>query len=222
MATKKVKEPTVPTRAEIIEQYADYCLTHGSKPATVYKFAKDNGYNEGEFYKHFPSFEVLEHSYFVEMFNHAVELQEQSPAYAAYTGVEKLSAIYFTFFEIATANRSFVVYSLGEGSNALKNLMKLRELRKVFTEYAAAVLENPVDLKHPRAEKIQKDALKEGAWVQFLSIFKFWMGDTSASFEKTDVFIEKSVKASNDLVYNSPINSLVDLGKFLWKEKFTV
>ncbi len=222
MATKKVKEPTVPTRAEIIEQYADYCLTHGSKPATVYKFAKDNGYNEGEFYKHFPSFEVLEQSYFVEMFNHAVELQEQSPAYAAYTGVEKLSAIYFTFFEIATANRSFVVYSLGEGSNALKNLMKLRELRKVFTEYAAAVLENPVDLKHPRAEKIQKDALKEGAWVQFLSIFKFWMGDTSASFEKTDVFIEKSVKASNDLVYNSPINSLVDLGKFLWKEKFTV
>jgi AcrR family transcriptional regulator len=222
MATKKVKEPTVPTRAEIIEQYADYCLTHGSKPATVYKFAKDNGYTEGAFYKHFPSFEVLEQSYFVEMFNHAVELQEQSPAYAAYTGVEKLSAIYFTFFEIATANRSFVVYSLGEGSNALKNLMKLRELRKVFTEYAAAVLENPVDLKHPRAEKIQKDALKEGAWVQFLSIFKFWMGDTSASFEKTDVFIEKSVKASNDLVYNSPINSLVDLGKFLWKEKFTV
>lgn len=188
MATKKVKEPTVPTRAEIIEQYADYCLTHGSKPATVYKFAKDNGYNEGEFYKHFPSFEVLEQSYFVEMFNHAVELQEQSPAYAAYTGVEKLSAIYFTFFEIATANRSFVVYSLGEGSNVLKNLMKLRELRKVFTEYAAAVLENPVDLKHPRAEKIQKDALKEGAWVQFLSIFKFWMGDTSASFEKTDVY----------------------------------
>lgn len=222
MATKKVKEPTVPTRAEIIEQYADYCLTHGSKPATVYKFAKDNGYNEGEFYKYFPSFEVLEQSYFLEMFNHAVELQEQSPAYAAYTGVEKLSAIYFTFFEIATANRSFVVYSLGEGSNALKNLMKLRELRKVFTEYAAAVLENPVDLKHPRAEKIQKDVLKEGAWVQFLSIFKFWMGDTSASFEKTDVFIEKSVKASNDLVYNSPINSLVDLGKFLWKEKFTV
>lgn len=222
MATKKIKEPTLPARTDIIEQYADYCLMNGSKPASVYKFAKDNGYDEAEFYKYFPSFEVLEQQYFTDMFNHAVELQEQSPAYAAYSGVEKLSAIYFTFFEIATANRSFVVYSLGEGSSHLKNILKLRELRKVFAEFAGAVLQKPLDLQHPRADKLQKDALKEGAWLQFLSIFKFWLKDTSPGFEKTDVFIEKSVKAGNDLVYNSPLGSIVDLGKFLWKEKFTV
>ncbi len=45
------------------------------------------------------------------------------------------------------------------------------------------------------------------------------MDDTSASFEKTDVFIEKSVRASFDLIDTTPLKSLVDLGKFLYKEK---
>jgi len=222
MATKKEHQPTPITKSDIIDQYADYCLMHGHKPASVYKFAKDNGYEEAEFYKYFTSFDTLERFYFTEMFNHALETLETSPAYGEFGGLEKLSAFYFTFFEIATANRSFVVYSLTEGSGVLKNLMKLRELRKEFTVYAQAVLDKPFETQYPRADKLQQDALREGAWLQFLSIFKFWLKDTSPGFEKTDIFIEKSVKASGDLVYNSPLQSLFDLGKFIWKEKFTV
>jgi hypothetical protein len=49
---------------------------------------------------------------------------------------------------------------------------------------------------------------------------KFWMDDSSASFEKTDIFIEKSVNASFELMNIKPIQSLVDLGKFILKENF--
>jgi hypothetical protein len=112
---------------------------------------------------------------------------------------------------------------MNEGGSLSKNLLKLKELRKEFTVYAQAVLDKPFDLKQsPRADKFQSDSLREGAWLQFLSIFKFWVQDTSPGFEKTDVYIEKSVKASADLVYNTPLKSLFDLGKFIWKEKFTV
>jgi ubiquinone biosynthesis protein COQ9 len=45
------------------------------------------------------------------------------------------------------------------------------------------------------------------------------MNDESSNFEKTDVFIEKSVKASFDLAYNIPTQSIIDFGKFLWKEQ---
>jgi len=225
MANKKIitTEPLQFTKADIIEKYSDYCLMHGHKPATVYKFAKDNGFEEAEFYKYFASFDTLERFYFVEMFNHALETLEVSPTYNDFNGVEKLSAFYFTFIEIATANRSFVIYTMNEGGSLSKNLLKLKELRKEFTVYAQAVLDKPFDLKQsPRADKFQSDSLREGAWLQFLSIFKFWVQDTSPGFEKTDVYIEKSVKASADLVYNTPLKSLFDLGKFIWKEKFTV
>jgi hypothetical protein len=205
----------------IISNYSDYCLMHGKRPDSVYKFAKENGFEEARFYEFFSSFKQLEHVYFAEMFNHTLELLEPTPSYSEFNGVEKLSAFYFTFFELATANRSFITYVMEEGGHRLRNLSKLRELRSEFIKYAEAVLDKPFAVQHPRADKFQGNALREAAWMQFLSIFKFWMDDTSPGFEKTDIFIEKSVKASSDLVYNSPLQSLFDLGKFIYKEKFT-
>ncbi len=220
MATKKAAPQPV-TKDLIIDKYADYCLMHGTPPASVYKFAKENGFEEAEFYNFFTSFEALERFYFAEMFTHSLQTLQQSPSYADFSGVEKLSALYFTFFEMATANRSFVLYSLGNGYN-MRALTKLKELRSLFTDFAEKALEKPVELPHEKLEKLQEKGLREGAWVQFLSIFRFWVKDTSPGFEKTDIFIEKSVKAGADLVYNTPLQSLVDLGKFMWKEKFTI
>ena len=48
---------------------------------------------------------------------------------------------------------------------------------------------------------------------------KFWMDDTSASFEKTDIFIEKSVNTSFDVLNVIPLKSIIDFGKFIFKEK---
>jgi hypothetical protein len=219
MAVKKIIQLS---KSDLIDKYSDHCLMNGHKPASVYKFAKENGFEEAEFYKYFTSFESLENFYFAEMFNYTLVALNQSPSYLAFSGVEKLSAFYFTFFEMATANRSYIIYSMEEGGNKLRNLKKLKTLRTEFLQYAEAVLEKPVHIENERANKMQGEALREGAWLQFLSIFKFWVEDTSPNFEKTDVFIEKSVKASSDLVYNSPLSSLLDLGKFVWKEKFTV
>ncbi|OYQ47468.1 heat-shock protein [Flavobacterium cyanobacteriorum] len=218
MSPKKVIPPA---KERILSLYTDYCLMNGKRPATVYKFAKENGFEEADFYKHFSSFETLENHYFTEMFSHTVVTLNQSPSYHEYDGVQKLSAFYFTFFEMATANRSFISWLLKDNGNGIKNLARLKGLRKEFLAYASAVLEKPFELKEKRLEKAQEKGLTEGAWLQFLSVFKFWLDDTSAGFEKTDIFIEKSVKASADLVYNSPLQSLFDLGKFLWKERFT-
>jgi hypothetical protein len=45
------------------------------------------------------------------------------------------------------------------------------------------------------------------------------MEDSSPSFEKTDIYIEKSVKVTFELIAITPIDSLIDFGKFLFKEK---
>jgi hypothetical protein len=218
MATKK---NIIVGKTGIISHYSDYCLMNGKRPDSVYKFAKENGFEESHFYQFFGSFDALEQQYFAEMFVHTLEIMEQSPAYASYNGTEKMSAFYFTFFELATANRSFIIYTMEEGGNRLRNLVKLKELRKLFVQYAETVLEKPFKVEGDKVNRIQDKAIREGAWMQFLSIFNFWKQDTSPGFEKTDIFIEKSVKASSDLIYNSPLQSLVDLGKFVWKEKFT-
>jgi hypothetical protein len=120
---------------------------------------------------------------------------------------------------MATANRSFIIYLLKQDKNPMKNLGKLTKLREVYLEYALTILEKPIKIDQESVVKIQDKVLQEASWLQFLSIFNFWMNDTSSNFEKTDVFIEKSVKASFDLAYNIPTQSIIDFGKFLWKEQ---
>ena len=49
-------------------------------------------------------------------------------------------------------------------------------------------------------------------------VLKFWIKDSSKGFEKTDALIEKSVQAAFEVFDNTSVDTLVDLGKFLWKE----
>ena len=95
----------------------------------------------------------------------------------------------------------------------------LTELKKSFSEYIENLNIQTIDLKEERLEKLQLRSLKESAWLQLLVTIKFWLDDTSSSFEKTDIFIEKSVKASFDLIDTTPLKSIIDFGKFLFKEK---
>jgi hypothetical protein len=46
------------------------------------------------------------------------------------------------------------------------------------------------------------------------------MEDKSPGFEKTDMAIEKSVQTVFELFDNTPLDRIIDFGKFLWKENF--
>ena len=216
MAKQKAKKIT---DEMIISLYTDYVLLHGKKPNSVYEFAKKNEFEEVEFYTYFSSFEALEEHYLTEMFDYSLNLISKSKDYENYDASQKLSSFYFTFFEMATANRSFIKYLMESGSFPLKNSKKLKSVRYQFLDFVKNILETPYKTESQKFARIQNRIVNEGAWVQFLTIFKFWMDDKSKGFEKTDIFIEKSIRASFDIVYNVPIESLVDFGKFLWKER---
>jgi hypothetical protein len=118
-----------------------------------------------------------------------------------------------------TANRSFTVALLKEDKNKLKSLSKLTELRKHFKQFFDTLEIEKIDLKQDKLVEIQEKTMSKMAWFQFLFTLKFWIEDTSLSFEKTDIFIEKSVNTSFDLMDIAPLKSLIDFGKFMWQEK---
>jgi hypothetical protein len=206
--------------ATLIDLYMDYVLTHNHKPKSVYAFAKDNSFEEQQFYEFFGTFEALEQSIFKVFFDNTHSVLEKSEDYATFDAQNKLLSFYYTFFEMLTANRSYVVHALGESNkNSLKSLKSLAELKKSFSNYIESLEIKTIDLKQEQLLKLQSRGLKESAWFQLLVTMKFWLDDTSPSFEKTDIFIEKSVKASFDLIDTTPLKSIIDFGKFLYKEK---
>jgi len=207
------------TQTDIIAYYMDYVLMHDHKPKSVYAFAKDNNFDEAKFYEFFGSFEALEQSIFKVFFDNTHKALKQSEDYQNFDARNKLLSFYYTFFENLTANRSYVVHALGNHKNTMKSLKTLAHLKSSFTAYVENLGIKTIDLKEERLDKIQNRSLKESAWFQLLVTLKFWLEDTSPSFEKTDIFIEKSVRASFDLIDVTPLKSIIDFGKFLYKEK---
>lgn len=210
------------TKENVISFYMDYFLEHNKKPNSVYQFAKLNNFEEAEFYKHFTNFETIDETIFEVFFEQTLQLLQKSDEYESYDAKTKLLSFYYTFFEILTANRSFVVAVLHHDKNQLKNIKKLGLLRKHFKHFFQSLEIDLLDLQQEKLMEIQEKSRSEMAWIQFGMLLKFWIDDTSSSFEKTDIFIEKSVNASFDLLDIKPLKSLFDLGKFMWKEKVSM
>ncbi|HEX8017247.1 MAG TPA: TetR family transcriptional regulator C-terminal domain-containing protein [Flavobacterium sp.] len=215
MATKKNNI----TRDDIVSKYMNEVLEKGQKPKSVYHFAKENDFTEAEFYAFFGTLEGLEKEIFRLFFVNTIDLLNKNTDYLEYDMKNKMLSFYFTFFEILTANRSYVLQSLKLDRNPLKNLVQLTSLRDSFKEYVSEILTDDYRLELEKLQKFQEKAIQESAWLQLMLTIKFWKDDESAAFEKTDIFIEKSVNASFELMNVAPMNHLIDLGKFLFKEK---
>lgn len=192
---------------------------HNHQPKTVYAFAKANNFEEQKFYDHFGSFEAVENHVFTSFHHNTVAVLEKSEDYQSFDARNKLLSFYFTFFENLTANRSYVIYALEDHKSDMKSLTLLKDLKRVFTTYISNLDIDLIDIKQEQIDRIQQRGLKETAWFQLLLTMKFWIDDTSPSFEKTDIFIEKSVNTSFDLLNVAPIRTLIDFGKFMFKEK---
>ena len=210
------------TQNKLVQFYMDYVLEHNHAPKSIYTFAKSNGFEEADFYQFFANFEVLESAIFSLFFTNTLETLESSKDYPTYDSRNQLLSFYFTFFEKLTANRSYVVYALNESSNQLENLKKLKGLRSKFLNYIDQLDIEVLQIKNKQLEQIKDSIVQETYWIQLMLTLKFWLDDTSTSFEKTDIFIEKSINASFDLINISPLKSFVDFGKFLIKEKISM
>ena len=207
------------TRQIIIGFYMEELLNKGYKPKSIYAFCKAFNFNEELFYKEFASFESLEKEIWNEFIFKTLEILASDENYTNYLAKQKLLSFYYTFFEMLSANRSFVLMILQDKMKNPSTQKKLSGLKKNFIQYITNLDINILEIKNETLDKIKDRTFHEGAWIQLLYTIDFWINDESKEFEKSDVFIEKSINATFDLIDTTPAKSVFDLAKFLWKEK---
>ena len=214
MNQKEIKE-----KLFIVSSFMDSTLLNENYPMSVYNFCKKNDIEEKTFYKYFGSFDAVKKMIWQSFYDNAISLLEKDKDFRDSSPKEKLLSFYYTFFEILLLNRSYILFVLSKEEKILNKISDLKTLRINFKAFATELIEEgnaekPSYLQHP--PKI----FSEAAWVQLGFLLKFWVDDTSESFEKTDQAIEKSVQTAFDVFENTPFSTLIDFGKFLWKEKF--
>jgi len=135
---------------------------------------------------------------------------------------EKLLNFYYIFFENLNLNRSLVLQLLGNKKNlsALRRLSSIKTLHRKFLQSIDFEQLAIIEKSSEHLKKFGEKSREEVLWLHFISIFDFWTKDQSPEFEHTDVFIEKTIDTGFELVYNAPLKKILDVGKFLWKERF--
>jgi AcrR family transcriptional regulator len=202
---------------EILSAYSEYVIEHNARPHSMASFAKKLEISESYIYKYYANFKKMESEIFKHFIDNAIELADKNAENSEHQDSrESLLTFYFTLTEVLKANRSLVVFMLPMERASISQLQVLKSAKSSFLKFIEKLdLETPA-LSFIPDYKMKEKALETAAWMQFCSILLYWLKDTSADFEKTDVFIEKSLKLSFDLAESSVIESMVDLGKFMF------
>ena len=207
------------TASEIITLYMDYVVENNSKPGTVEEFAQLHQFDDVIFYEYFTSFNDLEKNIYNVLFENSLVILKQNPEYYSFSKKDKLLSLYYTIFENLALNQEFVKQNLKGLENQLKALSTFSLFKKSFTSFIDELNLETISMNVDSIETIQKKAIKESAWIQFLFILKFWLEDASEAYEKTDILIEKSINTGVELLDTKSLYNIIDLAKFLYKEK---
>jgi hypothetical protein len=218
-ATKKSKsKKTDSVSATSIQlAYREYVLTEGRQPASVFKFSKDNGMTEVEFYAHFASFEAIEKAIWQGYVVDTKKRLEADEAYLQFTSREKILTFYFSLAELLKTERSFVLHQLNSVKNTASTPGFLKSFKASFEEWINGVLSEGKGTGEIASRPYIDDRYSRLFWMHLMFILKFWSKDESPNFEKTDVAIEKSVTLAFDLIGKGILDNALDFGKFLYQ-----
>jgi len=218
-ATRK-KTNTKDYRKLIIDGFVTHLLEHGSMPASIFKFAKELDMKEEVFYTYFTSFEGVKSDIWVRIFEDTLEAVATQEVYKEYAVREKFLSFLYTWIEELKKNRSYLLILYQDQATAFKTLPSdAREFKEKFTDFASELILEGKETQEIASRPFITEKYDEALWLQVAFVFRYWMSDRSANFEKTDAAIEKSVNLAFDLMGKSALDSFLDFAKFLYQTK---
>ena len=218
--SKKKNKSTDGIKGKLESAYREYVLIHGTQPPSVYKFCLDLGITEDEFYSHFGSFEGLEKSIWKGFIDEVIVRLESDKTFSTFNTQEKVLAFYYTLLEIFKSSRSFIVNQLSNHKKLEVIPAFLKDFKSRYEEFIGGVLNegltNGEVAKRPYLDKRYPQLF----WAHFALLLLYWKDDESPSFEKTDAYVEKSVRLAFDLIGKGVVDSALDFAKFIYQSKF--
>ncbi|PJJ79690.1 TetR family transcriptional regulator C-terminal domain-containing protein [Mucilaginibacter auburnensis] len=203
------------TKETIKKAFIDYVLTEGKRPNSVYVFAKKQKMSEADFYDLYASFDAIEEGIWTDIGQTVISEVKAQDVWAGYAAREKALSFFYSFFELLKRDRSFAVYSLKHAPKGLQTPKVFEGLKNLFLNFSDEILNEGLESGELSDRKFFAKRYKDALWAQLVFVLHFWIKDSSAGFEKTDEAIEKGINVAFDLFQRSPIDNLLDYGKFL-------
>ena len=205
------------TVESIRKAYIDFVLTEGGQPKSVYIFSRENKMPEEDFYKFFASFDAIEQNIWTGFAVKTIAEIKTQEVWPQYTSREKAFSFFYCFFELLKSSRSFVVYSVEKQPKTFSTPQLFSGIKDVFENFCNDLIVEGIESNELSERKFFSNRYKDALWVQLVFVLHFWINDNSTGFEKTDEAIEKGINVTFDLFQRSPIDNLIEYGRFLAK-----
>lgn len=203
------------TSQQIKNGYIDYVLTHDEQPKSVYSFVKKLKISEAEFYEFYASFESIEKLIWADITVETIATIKQQEVWEQYSSRDRMLSFFYSYVEVLKKQRSFIVYSLKQHASRFSAPTALSGVRPIFENFAEELINDGLETGELADRKFLTKKYKDALWIQFAFIVNFWTNDDSTGFEKTDEAIEKGINVTFDLFQRSPLDNLLEYGKFL-------
>jgi AcrR family transcriptional regulator len=207
------------TIEKIRKALIEYVLEQDERPKSVYLLAKKMKMKEEDFYEYFSSIEAIEQSIWLDFFEETKKRIESEDVYAGYSVREKVLAFYFTWLEILKANRSYAIFAYRHKDRFDLSPHFLQPFKKAFKDFTEELVLEGRETQEIADRRFITEVYPRMFWLQAMGIFRFWVKDTSPSFEKTDVFVEKAVNFGFDAMGSNVFDSTFDLFKFAFQNR---
>lgn len=207
------------TSSSISTAYVDYVLNQGTRPPSVKSFADSLGIKEGTFYESYASFLSLEQQVFQSYLESAIEKLSTSQEYAEYGTPEKLAGLFFFWLGELLENRSFVVFLHHQSTQVIFTPYYMETAAPVFEDFVRTIIKDGIAAEEVADRLFAPKFYRQWLWLQARWVFRFWIGDTSKNFEKTDEAVEKMLRLTYDVIRPNSIDSGWDVIKFLWRNR---
>ncbi|TDG35876.1 TetR/AcrR family transcriptional regulator [Pedobacter changchengzhani] len=203
------------TVQQIRSAYIDYVLTNNEQPKSVYSFVKKLKIPEADFYQFYTSFESIEKTIWFELTSETISALKAQEVWPQYSAREKILAFFYSYVERMKSDRSFIIYSLKSHKDKFTTPAVLSGAKSIFQNFADEIINDGLESGELAERRFLSKRYKDAVWLQYAFILNFWINDDSVEFEKTDEAIEKGINVTFDLFQHSPIDNLLEYGKFL-------
>ncbi|MEO0452540.1 MAG: hypothetical protein AAFY98_00200 [Verrucomicrobiota bacterium] len=211
---------------ELILEHYSYQLRENAKaPESVPQFCREMEISEREFYQNFASFDVVEKSYWRSIIKGVIEAIESGDEFAKFSAQQRLLTFYYAFNEAILDHRSNMLTRFKD-LDLWKRPVWLKGFEEEYRSFIKRIIEHGRESGEVAGRGKVSDVYPDGFYLMFRSIIDFNLKDDSEQYERTDAYIEKSVKLAFDVVRTQALDSAIDLARFLvpdmkWKSPFS-
>lgn len=204
---------------KIIKGYVEFELLQGRAPHSVFELAKKLKMEEASFYTFFGSLPQVRQAVLTRVLERTCERLDGDESYREYGSREKVLAVYFTLFEELLSLRSYLQMKYGKVRELSQHHADWRAFYRLLEERMNQILVDAKVNQEVQDRPFIGEHYAKAFHVGFAYLFRVWLNDESEGFSTTDAAIEKTVHLAFDMLGTSPLDSLIDFGKFALKTK---